>query len=293
MIRTLHCGLLCSLLLTALQPASAENMDVITFQQVLDLPARKPDSIIPYGDDPAQFGELWLPAHATSLPAPLVILIHGRCWQSAFARPHTHPVSAALADGGYAVWAIEYRRIGDPGGGWPGTFKDVAAAVDFADTLNEKTIDRDRVLLVGHSAGGHLASWAASRTDLPRTSELYSSAPLKVAGITGLAAIVDLEKYALGASSCERATIDLMGGTPGEVPGRYRQASPRRLAQHPNTWMVHGINDLIVPIDQLTGLRLPRSRMVTVPGAGHFDLIYPASTAFEAVKKTIAEALSQ
>ncbi|XOV87569.1 MAG: alpha/beta hydrolase family protein [Pseudomonadota bacterium] len=268
-------------------------MNIVTFQQLLDLPAGQPNSVIAYGTEAAQFGELWLPAPGAEGPAPLVVLIHGGCWRSEFDIAHIRPASAALAAAGFAVWAIEYRRIGDPGGGWPGTFLDVAAGVDFVRGLDPTIVNTRRVLLVGHSAGGHLATWAASRVSSPGTGEIHTHDPVPVAGVVGLAAIVDLDRYALGASSCERATRELMGGLPDEVPERYQQASPRHLVLHPNTRMVHGINDRIVPLDQITSLRLSPSRVVALSGVGHFDLVYPEAAAFERVLGTIRAAFAQ
>jgi acetyl esterase/lipase len=138
-------------------------------------------------------------------------------------------LSTALARAGVATWTVEYRRIGDSGGGWPGTFEDVAAGTDYVRTLAERfSLDLSRLILVGHSAGGHLALWLAARQNLPRSSPLSSAAPLAIHGVVSLAGISDLRAFGLirllqcfgGAAS---------RGTPEQVPERYRQANPIEL----------------------------------------------------------------
>src|SRR5262245_6784070 len=113
---------------------------------------------ISYGTDPLQFGELTLPAGQG--PHPLVINVHGGVWLAAYSIDHTHAMARALADSGFAVWNLEYRRVGHEGGGWPGTFLDVSHGVEHARALaSSRPIDLARVCLMGHSAGGHLALW--------------------------------------------------------------------------------------------------------------------------------------
>jgi acetyl esterase/lipase len=155
---------------------------------------------IAYGGDPLQFGELRVPT--TGGPHPLAIVVHGGCWLAkiggmdarAVAADNMRPAAAALTDAGIATWNIEYRRLGNDGGGWPGTFKDVANAADFVRTLaREHRLDLTRVISIGHSAGGHFALWLAARPKLPKTSELYSSDPLKLVGVVDLDGPGDLK----------------------------------------------------------------------------------------------------
>ena len=128
----------------------------VPFSDVLALPQEIPDAVSMYGEASRQFGELWVPGESEE--APVVVLIHGGCWQNAFGIDHARPMAAALSEEGYLVWAIEYRRIGDPGGGWPGTFTDVAAAIDHLPVMLENAgITAGKTIFMGHSAGGQLA----------------------------------------------------------------------------------------------------------------------------------------
>ena len=118
-----------------------------------------------YGEDPLQFGELYLPAGDG--PFPVVVLIHGGCWLAEFDQAHLRSLAVAARDSGFAVWNVEYRRVGNPGGGWPGTFLDVAAGTDYLRELaRQHPLDLEQVVPVGHSAGGHLALWLAMRSQL-------------------------------------------------------------------------------------------------------------------------------
>ncbi len=190
-------------------------------RDILQLPAPDADERIPYSDPPLRFGELRLPAGAG--PHPLAVVIHGGFWRAAYNLDHIGHLCAALGEVGVATWSLEYRRIGDDGGGWPGTFADVAAGADFVRELSlSQSIDPERVVSVGHSAGGHLALWLASRANLAGSgpvatrsqsaaSRLWQASPTCIApGISSSASVVG----------------DLLGGSPEEVPDRYRLASP-------------------------------------------------------------------
>jgi acetyl esterase/lipase len=201
---------------------------------ILKLPV-PPARRISYGPDPLQFGELRLPAGKG--PHPVAILVHGGCWvaklgnldEHAIALDLLRPMAAALTDTGIATWNIEYRRIGNEGGGWPGTFRDVAQAADHLSKIaRENQLDLDRVVAMGHSAGGHLAIWLAARPKIPQSSELYAGHPLPIKGVVDLDGPADLkatlpmQKPVCGAPVIEQ----LLGGTPEEYPERYRAASP-------------------------------------------------------------------
>lgn len=261
-----------------------------SFLAIQSLAASKPTREFAYATDPHQYGELWLPEG--NGPFPVVVFIHGGCWLNSFDITHTHAASTALAAAGYAVWSLEYRRIGDPGGGWPGTFNDISEGVDHLLELSRNyPLDISRVYLAGHSAGGHLALWVAGR-------ETQGQSPVKIAAVITLAGIPDLESYAQGNSSCHQAVIQLMGGTPEQWPDRYRQASPMyRLPTRVPTTLIQGTSDAIVPMSQAEAYyesaqrHAPEVRMTLrrVEGAGHFDLIHPGTDAWQ----QLLEALSQ
>jgi acetyl esterase/lipase len=250
-----------------------------------------PGEHLSYGTGPQQFGELRVPKGAG--PFPVVVLIHGGCWQNAFDYVYMTRLAAWLTERGVATWTIEYRRLGDDGGGWPGTFLDVADATDALVGIASKSrLDLKRVYAAGHSAGGELALWLASRAKLPESSELYRKNPVALRGVLGLAAITNLEKYRIGPpNSCHSSVEPLLGGAPDKVPKRYAEASPsQRLPLGVRQIFIQGENDPIVDDasvreyveaakkagDDATILRLP--------GAGHFEACIPLAqteTVFE------------
>ncbi|HKR70458.1 MAG TPA: alpha/beta hydrolase, partial [Streptosporangiaceae bacterium] len=226
---------------------------------VMTRSARPPDLVLRYGDGPDNVADVHVPSAAvtaagrTGERALLTIFIHGGFWRAQYGRQHTAPLAEALAANGIVVCAPHYRRTGQPGGGWPGTFDDVAAAIDRLPALVAEATgglvaaDAGRVILAGHSAGGHLALWAASRHLLPPGSRWYAERS-GWRGVVALAAVSDLvgaERQALG----RQAVGALMGGAPAEVDDdRYWQADPARLlpAGGP-VWLVHGMADDQVP----------------------------------------------
>lgn len=195
------------------------------------LPSKPPDHRLFYGRGSLQFGDLRLPKG--SGPHPVAIVIHGGCWLSRFADVrNTAALADALRDAGIATWNIEYRRLDDPGGGWPGTFQDVARATDHLRSIAGRYhLDLHRVVVIGHSSGGHLALWVAARHRLPRTSALYTPRPLPVQGVVALGGPGDLRRFMQHARSVcgDRVVTKLLGGSPDEVPDRYRHASPIEL----------------------------------------------------------------
>lgn len=264
---------------------------MIAYSELIATPAPPADHRIAYGSETLQFGELRLPRGTE--PVPLVVLIHGGCWRSQYDLKHVGHAAAALVQEGFGVWTIEYRRIGDANGGWPGTFDDIAHAVDYVRMLADQfpQIDTSRVVLMGHSAGGQLALWAASRKQ-NETAGLFRSAiaPLKVAGVVSLAGITDLAEYGAGTGGCNQSVTPLMGGSPQQVPRRYRAVSPvERVPTGVFMRLVHGDADPIVPLGQSKTF-LARARMAgdraeldVVVGGGHFDLLSPQSSAWQTV----------
>ena len=252
---------------------------------------------IPYAaDSPQQIGVLRVPAGGG--PFPVVAIVHGGCWLAEYDYRHAEPMAVALTARGYATWVLEYRRIGDPGGGWPGTFLDVGRGLDFLRSLGPaRNLDLARVVAVGHSAGGHLALWLAARSKLAAASELYRADPLPLAGVVALGAISDLRSYAAGSGDCNAAVPELMGGLPGAIDARYGEANPLELAPLGLPLrFVHGDGDRIVPLEQSRRFvdverRANAHVALEVVGGGHFDLIAPFAPAWSVVERHVAELL--
>lgn len=210
---------------------SAPNPRFLTPPEVNALPGKPANHRLTYGSDPLQFGDLRLPER--SGPHPLAVVIHGGCWISAFADlQYTAAFSDALRDAGIATWNIEYRRVDHPGGGWPGTFVDIAEAVDHVRQLAlTHDLDLNRVITIGHSSGGTMALWAAARGRLPSDSPLYRADSLRLRGALVLGGPGDLTAFAKTACDvCGSPVVArLLGGTVEEVPDHYRQGSPIEL----------------------------------------------------------------
>lgn len=258
---------------------SLSTMADVSFTEVANLPYKKPTKSFSYGDEPMQTAEYWT-AEATPTASTattlLVLLIHGGCWLNDYDKSHVRPLAAALVERGLAVMSIEYRRTGDPGAGWPGTFDDLRAALNAAVKLKHSAI-----IAVGHSAGGHLALWLAA----------VSGTQLK--GVVGLAAISDLVLYAKGTSECEKATLQLMGGTPELHPNRYQTASPLLMTSNAPILLIHGSHDQVVNVQQseqfanrpnnllakpstdMLTKKQPTASLHVLEGRGHYDLIDP------------------
>ncbi len=203
---------------------------------------------VPYGTGDYQFGELYLPetqgAHA------VVVLIHGGYWRAFYGLDLMYGLAEDLARRGIAAWNIEYRRVGNAGGGWPGTFLDVARATEHLRKLAAPySLDLSRVVTVGHSAGGHLALWLAGRSRVDTQSPLGATEQaLKLAGAISLAGVLDLHlAYDLHLSN--DAVVELLGATPQQAPERYAAASPAALLPLgvPQV-LIHGKTDLHVPV---------------------------------------------
>jgi len=271
---------------------------------VLTRPARRPDQVLRYGPGPEHVADLRLPPQwaerrvAASDPGGLVLLLHGGFWRAAYDRAHLGPLAAALAAEGYVVCSPEFRRVGQPGGGWPGTFDDIAAAVDTLPGLVAAAVRATpgraaargtRVLLAGHSAGGHLALWAAARHRLgPGTAWRLAARP-GFAGVVALAPVSDL-------AACHRAGLshdaagELLGGGPAEQPGRYAATDPASLVPLGlPVRIVHGSEDDTVPAAMSRRFTAHAQAagdevvLTELAGRGHFDVIDPLSPAWPEV----------
>jgi acetyl esterase/lipase len=259
--------------------AALRNMNA---QSILELAPPPPGHKISYGDSEFQFGELRLPTGRG--PHPAAIVIHGGYWRAAYDLKHIGHLCAALTRDGIATWSLEYRRIGNPGGGWPGTFDDIRQGAAHLSKI--AGIDKSRVIAMGHSAGGHLALWLAKQ----RAIELR--------GVVPLAPVADLRKaFELRLSS--NVVEEFLGGSPTQVPDRYRAASPIEMVPLGiRQRVIHGEHDDLVPIGisraYVTAAKSKGDDVtLTEPsGAGHFELIDPRSSAWPVVRDTSLDLLN-
>ncbi|WP_224250023.1 alpha/beta hydrolase family protein [Hyalangium gracile] len=247
---------------------------------MLETPSPPADARLPYGELTFQFGDLRLPPGPG--PHPVVVMVHGGFWRARYNLEHAGHLCADLARRGYATWSLEYRRVGHEGGGWPGTFEDVARGMDFLRTLGKsQPLDLSRVVAMGHSAGGHLALWLAGRRRQPSGSPLSSADPFIPRGVVVLAGVVDLVRaHELRLS--DDIVTEFLGGTPAQVPERYRLASPSALAPiGVRQVLIHGTEDDTVPVSLSTDYHARARalgddvRLIPLPGAGHFEVINP------------------
>jgi acetyl esterase/lipase len=244
---------------------------------------------IGYGTDRSQVADLHLPAsNESTTPLAVVVVIHGGFWGSAYGRELGTPLADDLAQHGVAGWNIEYRRLGN-GGGWPSTFDDVGAAIDALATLAmaaaDGRLDLARVVAIGHSAGGHLAVWAAGRAGLPPNAP-GADPRVRLTGVVSQAGVLDLAhgaEHHLGGGAVPK----LLGGSPHQFPDRYAQASPySRLPIGVPATLVHGLDDDVVPIEQsdrykaAAEARGDRVDEIRLQGVGHYELIDVASDAW-------------
>jgi acetyl esterase/lipase len=264
-----------------------------TWDDVLALPPPSVPERIAYGPAPKQFGDLRVPAGRG--PHPVAILVHGGCWQAEYDLEYFGHLADALARAGIATWSLEYRGIGDPGAGWPGTFDDVAHGAAHLRTLAAaRALDLDRVALVGHSAGGQLALWLAAQRGAPLTPARDAPAPIPFCGVAALAGIVDLREYALGTGSCNQSVVPLLGGTSDDVPARYAATSPIECLPMgmPLRLVIGSLDAIVAPAGNDRFATQARTRgddveLVVVAGAGHFDVVMPTGAAPEQAQRAI------
>ena len=248
----------------------------VNFDDILELPYRISDYKVNYGAESLQFGRLWLPIDKKN---GTVIFIHGGCWMNEYEIDHAYAFATELASAGYAVWSLEYRRIGDLGGGWPGTFEDVISGINKLKDLGKFGLNMEKLVLMGHSAGGHLAILAGARAELLE---------VRPSLVLGLAAITDVVTYAKGQSSCQQSATEFMGGSPDDRPAAYEEVQPANYGVDPNTVLLYGAFDQIVPSSQAM---LPEARSLRHESAGHFDWIHPRTDAFRMILAVLLKEL--
>ena len=264
------------------------------------------DHRVKYGAADLQFGDLRLPEMKQGARAPMLVFLHGGWWQNEYDLEYGGHLCAALKAVGIATWSLEYRRVGDSGGGFPGTLEDAAAGYDYLTTLAKTyPLDLNHVAVAGHSAGGHLAFWLAGRHHLPDTGELRRPSgillPMKslvgLAGAVDLRMTIDLSGFFTFAHDKDQV-YSLMGGTPGRFPERYAVANPGDLLplNVPQT-LLQGSEDTVIP-PQLPGQWAERARRVgdtvavqMIQGADHFDVVDPQSAAWPRVMASLMKSV--
>jgi acetyl esterase/lipase len=259
---------------------------------------------ITYGTDAMQFGELRLPN--SKGPHPVAIVVHGGCWMAklgsypsaAVSLDNMRPMANALTEAGIATWNIEYRRIDQPGGGWPGTFHDAGAAADFLRTIAvREQLDLNRVIAIGHSAGGHLAMWLAARQRVPAGSDLHTRNPLALTGAVNLDGPADLSAaLAVEKQICGSPVItQLMGGAPEARADRYRAASPVEMLPYGGRQTFLGGAMFGSQVDAYATAAKRAGDDVAaahLAKAGHFQFIDPQSEIWPEVMRSVRRTLS-
>ncbi len=252
-------------------------------QDILTLPPPAADARLAYGSDANQFGDLRVPA--TKGPFSVVMNIHGGYWRARYDLAHAGHLCAALTAKGLATWNLEYRRVGNKGGGWPGTFEDIASGYRFLPQVAKRyNLDPARTLVMGHSAGGQLALCLAAHQPV-------------VKRVISLAGVVDL-RQAWESHLSDDAVAEFLGGKPGDVAEHYREADPMQLKITQATqWLIYGAADDVVPPAFSRSYAQEKKRqgedvhLLEIATAGHFELIDPRSTAWPKVENTVLHLL--
>lgn len=265
------------------------TLENVPYSSIVSLSHKEPDATIYYAENDLQFGKLWLPNSSIIEPhydSPLVIFIHGGCWLNAYSIDHSFPLTSALAENGAMVWSLEYRRTGDTGGGWPGTFTDILLGIQYFLQQTNYKYDKSKVFLVGHSAGGHLALLAEKEIAVQNQNDVV------ISKVIGLAAISNLAKYATGKNSCQAAVSQFMDGNIEAQQLNYQQADPAlQLIKHHSAtkrFLLHGTADSIVPLHQSTEAQF-QATIIEVQNGGHFDWLHPQSESFQVLLDLIKD----
>lgn len=276
----------------ALTAAAQAQPRLMGWEDLMARPHPKASAVVPYGPDPLQVAEVWRPQGKG--PFPTVLMIHGGCWRSGLSNLHIMDYAADdLRQRGVAVWNIEYRGVDKPGGGYPGTFQDINAAADaLLDHGREYGLSSHKIVVLGHSAGGHLALWLAARARLPRTSPLRDDRRLDVVWTLSLGGLPDL---ATAGEGCGGKTVaSLLAGSHAADP--FSDTSPASLLPTPAARMlIHGgLDDTAPPAQGKAYVAKARAAgdirawTYAIPGEGHVEEIAPGSRTWAAVTTGLA-----
>ena len=288
------------LALIAVSTAMVVHADPVELSAFSALEKPTPTAVLAYGPASTQAVDVFLPTDKG--PHPVAILIHGGCWRDlpGAGREQLRPIASGLAKHGVAVWSIGYRRADENGGGYPGTFQDVATAIDqLRSHAAQYDLDASRTVVVGHSAGGHLALWASLRNQLPAQSPLYSKDALLPGAVISLGGVPDLKSFGRFVPLlCGPGVMEELAPQRGSTDP-YADISPAQLPPPPGpVVMVSGVLDRLIPPyvadDYARSMQRKHSKRITlieVPGAGHFDLVTPGTPAWQEIESRILEAL--
>lgn len=286
-------------LFSALFISSSASAAPMTLNDYLALSGPAPTATIAYGSAASQFAELFRPAG--SGPFPVVVLVHGGCWTVKFGGiTQMRNVAGALVARGIAVWNVEYRRVDEDGGGYPGTYQDINAALDtLAAQAGRYQLDTRRIVAMGHSAGGQLVQWIAGRARIAPSSPLFQAAPLAVRHIISLGGLADLRReQTLIKTSCGRDLEQLAGMPSAARPDVFSDTNAAELMPNgSSTVLITGELDTISPPRaayayaaraQAAG---DQARVVILPKASHYDEIAASSPAWKLILPVVEQAL--
>lgn len=268
----------------------------LTPQDILKIPFTPAKYRFNYGEDSRQFGDLRIPE--SNGPYPVLVVIHGGCWTSKMANiDFMSSFAQAFTEAGIATWNIEYNCIDNKSGGWPGTFLDVGKAVDYLKVLSPQyKLDLTKVVVIGHSAGGHLALWTGARHKITENSDLYQHDPLKLKAVVNIAGPGDLNLFQnLEEKACMSKVINLLIGNMQE---HFLQCSPYELLPiNTKQILITGEYDLAAPVESMHHYMNKAKdlgdyiEVVVIKNAAHFEVVDHRTEAWEIIKDTVIELL--
>ena len=271
----------------------------MTLTDYLALTGPAPTATIAYGGAPSQYAELFRPAGDG--PFPVAVLVHGGCWSIKYGGiEQVRNLAGALAALGIAVWSVEYRRVDEEGGGYPGTYLDMHAALDLlGEQAQRQQLDLGRLVAIGHSAGGQLVQWIAGRERIAPASPLFRANLLPVRNIVSLGGLADLRhERALIAHSCGRSTVELAGSPSAGRPDVFADTNAADLMPNGSvTVLINGEFDTLSPprVAHDYAARAhaagDSARVIILPGASHYDEVAASSPSFDRVLSAIRGAL--